>query len=663
MGRIQDKMHVTKHKHNKIWIFVPVICILFVLLFALHSRQGQTAQSAENGRQVVMLYMVGSNLESERGLASADIKEIQESGFDESHLQIIICTGGAAYWWNDSISPDECAVYEVHGDSGLNKVTVLDTDNLAEAASITAFTDFVYENYEADSYSMILWDHGGGAVIGYGGDENHSYDMLSLYELDEAFADSRLIKEGEKLEWIGFDACLMGMLEVANTCAPYAGYLVASEGMALDEGWNYNFLSRICDSNDFSGEAVGREIVKSYGEYYTESETYKPEYTLACLDLSQTERVIDKLEGFVSVAEPDLKGGSYSALAKERDQTKAFGITDTSTNYDIVDLYDLAEQFEGLYPKEAAELQEAVGKMVICEETNVEDAHGIAIYFPYNNKENVTEWLDEYSRIGFSDTYVEFVKRFSETLTGDSLTLWNMSEMEVLKDGENEYSISLMPEQTEHYAHTTFSIWESAKEWKEDCYVMWISSSATVLDENNTVHVTEKRKRFILCDDAGHSTDCSAVELERTESYVVYGISLYLSWVEESETGGEPEYETGWATVYVRVDAENPEGVIIGIYEGTGFDIVPGRVSCELEQGVEINPFAFVRQITFDEDGRVVPFEEWEAHPTAFEGFKLEGNLSVTMVDIEEDAELLRIFLISDTQGNKHAINYKGVER
>lgn len=648
-------MHVTKGKYNKIWMFLLAACILFILLFVLHV--GQEAPSAQNGKQVLMLYMVGSNLESERGLASADIKEIQESGFDEENFQILICTGGAAYWWNDSISPDECAVYEVHGDSGLSKVTVLDTDNMAETASLTAFMDFVYENYEADSYSMILWNHGGGAVIGYGGDENHSYDMLSLYELDEAFADARLIREGKKLEWIGFDACLMGMLEVANTCAPYAGYLVASEGMALDDGWNYSFLTRICNSNVFSKEAVGREIVKSYGEYYTESKTYMPDYTLACLDLSKTEQVVDKLESFILVAEPDLKDGMYSVLAKERDQTKAFGIADTSTNYDIVDLYHLAERFAKIYPKEATELQEAVEEMVICEETNVADAHGIAIYFPYNNKENVTEWLDEYSRIGFSETYVDFVKRFSEILTGNSLAVWNMSDMEVIKDEEKEYSISLTPEQVKNYAHATFGIWESAKEWKEDCYVMWLSSSDAVLDEKNTVQVTENGKHFILSDDAGHHADCSAVELERTKNYAVYGISLYLSWIEEGENGEESKYETGWATVYVRVDAENPEGVITGIYEDPGFDMVPGRVSCELEQGVEINPFAFVRQITFDEDGRVVPFEEWKSYSTAFDGFKLEGNLSVTMVDIE-DAELLRIFLISDTQGNRHAINY-----
>ena len=77
-------MHVTKGKYNKIWMFLLAACILFILLFVLHV--GQEAPSAQNGKQVLMLYMVGSNLESEHGLASADIKEIQESGFDEENF-------------------------------------------------------------------------------------------------------------------------------------------------------------------------------------------------------------------------------------------------------------------------------------------------------------------------------------------------------------------------------------------------------------------------------------------------------------------------------------------------------------------------------------------------------------------------------------------------
>lgn len=674
---MKKKVDVRDHTHKKIWIFVPAICLAAVLSVMLWNvlkqavpdlgeqtqadsvSEGQTQEDSvlEGQTQVLMIYMVGSDLESERGLASADIREIQESGFDEERLQIILCTGGAAYWWNDSVSADECAVFEVHADE-LKKVYTLNDDNMSEPAAVTEFMDFAYGNYAADSYSMILWDHGGGAVVGYGGDENHYYDMLALYQLREAFADTKMTAEGKKLEWIGFDACLMGMLEVADTCAPYADYLVASEGMTADSGWDYSFLKRICEGTDFSGESVGGEIVESYSGYYAASETYEPEYTLACMDLTKTGQVIDQLEVFIRAAEQDLKAGSYSVMAKERDQVKAFGIIDTSVNYDIVDLYDLAGQFADLYPLEAEKLQEAVEELVIYEKTNVADAHGVGIYFPYNNRENVREWLEEYDRIGFSNSYVDFVKDFSETLTGDSLADWNLSEVVPTKEGEGRYAISFTSEQADHYAHAMLSTWKSMEEWEEGCYVMWIESSDTVLDESGTLHGDVKNKRFILRDDAGHSAACSATELERNENYVIYGIAIYLSWINEDAADYSSKYGNGWATVYVRVDEENPNGMITGIYEGTGMEMAPGRISCELKQGAEISPFAYIRQITFDNQGKVVPFEEWEIQSTIFTGFKLEGNLSVTMTDIEEDADLLHVFFISDTQGNVYTTNY-----
>lgn len=648
----------------KIWILLLILSIAFVFLPAACTGVPEGNNIAQSPKEIIMLYMVGSDLESERGLASEDIQEIQESGFDEEHVQIILCTGGAAHWWNPAISEEECGIFELHS-QGLEKVSTLACTNMAEAVTLTAFMDYVYNNYTADCYSLILWNHGGGAVVGYGGDENYGYDTLTLYELDRALEKSKLIAEGKKLEWIGFDACLMGTLEVAAACTPYAEYLVASEGMASEQGWDYSFLSSICDEDCFSGETTGREIVDTYAAYYDSIETCQPEYTLACMDLSETEYVIEKLEEFIRTARTDLMNGSYSRLARERDRTKAFSLTEitgSSVDYDTVDLYNLSEQFAEYHPEEAAALQEAIRKLVVYEKTNVADANGVAIYFPYENKEAAPDWLTEYSRLPFCDTYVEFVKGFSQVLTGKRLTNWNFSETAPVKGQDQEYSVSLTPEQTEHYAHASFSVWEQIEEDEgyEDCYVMWIESSDTTLDEEGRLSVIMSGKRFLLCDDAGHSVPCTAMELERNDAYVTYGITVYLSWINKEAEDYASKYGSDWATIYVRVDEENPEGVITGIYKGyDSLNIqVPDRVSYEIEQGTTIDPFAFIRRITFDDAGNVAPFEEWESNSNTFAGFRLDGKLSVTMVDIASDAELCHVFFITDTQGYIYETNY-----
>ena len=45
-----------------------------------------------------MIYMVGSNLESQSNLASMDILETLESGIDSSRFNVVIYCGGAKSW-------------------------------------------------------------------------------------------------------------------------------------------------------------------------------------------------------------------------------------------------------------------------------------------------------------------------------------------------------------------------------------------------------------------------------------------------------------------------------------------------------------------------------------------------------------------------------------
>ena len=88
--------------------------------------------------ELMLVYMVGSNLESEAGLASLDIEEMQKSGFDNENVRILICTGGSNYWWNDDISADEVAVYEVNsGTDKINKLNVLQGDNMAHPYGVS----------------------------------------------------------------------------------------------------------------------------------------------------------------------------------------------------------------------------------------------------------------------------------------------------------------------------------------------------------------------------------------------------------------------------------------------------------------------------------------------------------------------------------------------
>ena len=132
-----------------------------------------------------MVYIIGSNLESQNGAASADIVEMVEAGVDTSKANVVLYTGGAASWATN-ISNSCNSVYELT-ESGFSLAAKTEGPvNMGEASTLGDFLNFAYENYPAKHYGLICWDHGAGPVIGYGMDELYAGDGLSLAETEEA---------------------------------------------------------------------------------------------------------------------------------------------------------------------------------------------------------------------------------------------------------------------------------------------------------------------------------------------------------------------------------------------------------------------------------------------------------------------------------------------
>ena len=164
---------------------------------------------SDDADTVIMVYMIGSDLESTDGSATDDLNEMISADLGK-HVKIVVETGGCSAWQNDLVSSDCNQVWTID-DDGFNCVvddagdgSMTDKDNLTDFISWTA------ENYPANRYMMIFWDHGGGTAEGYGYDENNDTGSLSILDLNEAMKSS-----GVKFDIVGFDACLMGTIETA----------------------------------------------------------------------------------------------------------------------------------------------------------------------------------------------------------------------------------------------------------------------------------------------------------------------------------------------------------------------------------------------------------------------------------------------------------------
>lgn len=601
----------------------------------------------EQEKQVLLVYMVGSNLESQNALASMDIVEMVESGYNADNLTVLLCTGGSSYWWLEGIPADKCMVYEVAPQNGgqLLDSGSLSSNNMSDPKVLTEFIDYGCSKYPADSYSLILWNHGGGAVLGYGADENYDYAGISIGDLDNAINSTQLCKNGDKFEWIGFDACLMGMIEVGTVLADNCNYMIASEEVEAGEGWDYGFLQTMSAQFSADGLETAKDIIDAYANFYEYEAAYAADYTLSCLDLSKTDVVVNALDEFSGKAKNDLEKGQYSRLAKARNEVKTFGKLAEVGFYDTIDLYDLAGKMEGLYPTEADKLKKSVDEMVTYSKTNMQGAYGVAIYFPYENKDYAKEWLLEYENIGFSENYVAFVRSFEATLSGENLSEWDIQELEPEETQEpGKYAVQLPDNLFQNYAKASYSVWE---EDSEGTYICWIKSGDVTLTESGMLGTTFDGSRFFLKDSSGNNLACCAIEIERTTEYAKYVIPIMYA------TKDEPLLMKS-AYIHYKVDNQTKEGSVAGIYNSmdTSVTLFPDKTLVKIEEGYSISPFLFARNIVFLEDGSVAPFDTWEAASGLGNSFAVSGDFEIEIRSLEKETEYCCLFQVTDTQGN-----------
>ena len=296
----------------------------------------------------LMLYMCASDLESECGFATEDLNEIMY-GYTAGNLNVIVQTGGTAEWQNTVVADDRCQRYRVTED-GLELVDdSLGMQNMADSATLTDFIQYCSSNYAADHYGLVLWDHGGGVVGGYGYDENFGGDSMSLTEMSRALGDASV-----HLDMLGFDACLMANFETCLMAAPYADYLIASEEPEPGCGWYYtDWIGKLSENCGIPPKRYGRQIID---DYITESGWDSPSMysTLGMFDLQQvTQKLLPALSQFSDDAVQQLSAGEYRRISQSRSNTRAV----YQSELDHIDLLDYAQHSQS---ETADQLEQAV---------------------------------------------------------------------------------------------------------------------------------------------------------------------------------------------------------------------------------------------------------------------------------------------------------------
>lgn len=398
-----------------------------LLICALMLSMCVSLSSCGEEKMTLMVYMVGSDLESRTMAASNDMVEMLSSKLDTDRVNLVIFTGGSEMWYNN-VSHDSNSTFLLTGKKEQKSFKLLKkskkNSSMGKSETLEGFVNYSCEKFPADRYALICWDHGNGPLIGFGRDKLFDNDSMELSELKTALSKTPFSKE-KKLDFIGFDACLMSSFEVCGALSPFAKYLIASQETEPGDGWNYSFLKKL--NSTFDTKEIAGEILNSYYDHYEKekSSTFNPDLTLACLDLTKTEQTAQSMDRLFAAMEKTLSDGAYQSRAVERSSMKSFGNSSSSSrgrSLDLVDLRDMASVCKKTFPDESSDLMSALGEMVVLNKTNLKNACGLSVYYPYDGAYVYAEnGADKYKTLGVSKNQLSYMSAFINTWSKDWL--------------------------------------------------------------------------------------------------------------------------------------------------------------------------------------------------------------------------------------------------
>ncbi len=353
----------------------------------------------------IMIYMCGTDLESRSGMGTSDLQEMLGARFDDT-VRVLVYTGGCKAWKNNAVSSSTNQIWQVRGGQLVPLVNDLGSVPMTDPDNLSGFIQWCAKEYPASRYELILWDHGGGSVSGYGYDEK----FARAGSMDLAGVDKALKAGGVQFDFIGFDACLMATAETALTLADYADYLIASEETEPGVGWYYtDWLTAFGENTSMPTIELGQRIVDSFVDTCAQK-CPGQQTTLSVIDLAEFEATVPAaLADFSKDTAGMIRDKQYAAVSKARSGAREFA---RSSRIDQIDLVHLAQN---MGTTEGKALAEALLGAVKYNRTssNMTNAYGVSIYFPYRQSSSVDKAVTTYQQIGMDADYTRCIRQFA----------------------------------------------------------------------------------------------------------------------------------------------------------------------------------------------------------------------------------------------------------
>ena len=409
---------------------------------------------------LVYWYICGTDLESDSHSATADIGEMQHVKLPPN-VKVLIYAGGTTKWHHPTIKSGGNGIY-LYSSNRLEKRAHFN-ENMGDPNTLASFLKYGEENFKADHKIIIFWDHGGLSGLCY--DESFKRDGLRYDELKKAFtAVYGSAPEEVPFELIGFDLCVSGSYELANSISAFSHYMLGSEPSTPGAGWDYAYwFKELAKNPAIDGSLVGRAICNGNMQYYKSSDTLKEKtdakiVSYSLIDLTKMPELREAYEEYFNEAvKRSNEEGSFSAAfaraAENRNVDKYSNI--------YTDLGLLAKNTKSIMPEASNKLLKAIDKAVVYNKRgDYLKSKGISTYYPYIStekifSENATEQAAKYRDADFKlisnqkSSYAAQVELYSKLLDLDVLALEDEDTVFVERKKDGHLFAQLKPEQLE----------------------------------------------------------------------------------------------------------------------------------------------------------------------------------------------------------------------
>jgi hypothetical protein len=301
----------------------------------------------------------------------------------------------------------------------LTEIERLGETNSGDPEVLKRFIEESAQRYPSDRLMVVIWSHGTGVDDGdiYSVKREHYFVpkkeieeiAVSIDDSAKDFLDNielqKALSVDVSIDILGFDACLMGMFEIAYQLRNQSRVMVASQYLEPASGWDYPKILEELNGYE-TPMKMGEKLVQFYGAYYEHYgyDVTQSSYSMACVEWVAKD--LDEFAKALRIYVVDRKDLKYTFLSSQM-----------LGQSDYIDLVDFVKNIQSRLKLEVLEpyvskLLASLGKMVIANHTSgykMRNANGVSIYFP-SERRPFKETFEMYEQLDFSKEYPSWLR-------------------------------------------------------------------------------------------------------------------------------------------------------------------------------------------------------------------------------------------------------------